>query len=73
MITKGDSYIKVNETRRSRDEMRKQKEIKATLHVNGRAVCEVLTVCGQEDQNPEGTAISMLWLKFQQDVGKDIR
>src|SRR3954464_4197119 len=70
---KGSTYIKVGETRRSMDEKRKQKEIKATLYVNGALVCEVMPVCSADDDTPEGSAIAALWLKFEQTVGQDIR
>jgi transcriptional regulator of aromatic amino acid metabolism len=70
---KGSTYIRVAETRRSIAEKRRAKEIKATLYVNGALVCEVMPICSAEDDNPEGTAIALLWLAFEQRVGQDIR
>jgi hypothetical protein len=69
MTPRPDCYIKASETRRSIAEKRKQKEIKATLYVFQRPVCEILANTSQDDQSPHGSAIALLWLKFQQQVG----
>jgi hypothetical protein len=72
MNPKMPNYIRVGETRRSKDERRQQKEIKATLYVNWKPVCDVIHICDATDEQPHGTAIAILWLRFEQAVGRNI-
>lgn len=66
------NYIRVGETRRSISEKRQQKEVKATLYVNWKPVCEVIHICDAVDSRPHSTTIAILWLRFQQAVGQNI-
>lgn len=65
-MAKPSNYIKVGETKRSKDEQRRQKEIKATLYINNAWVCDVEVITSQEDKDPHGSAIAILMLKFNQ-------
>lgn len=45
----------------------------ASLVIDGKTLCSIEYIAPKDDKEPGGSAVSLLWHKFKQDVGQDIR